>query len=301
MTQYTDPRLLAPPIEEEVNPYRPVWRRLLTQIGVFSSISVIGTLLIELLNVQFDTNVNFYLSLLYVGLPVLLWLLFSRIPENFVLEPRKNLIFVAIVSGLLASSFGIPLVRDFYSIDRWLPLEAAVQRIIGFTVTVGVVDTTLKFLTIRFMVFPHYFRIRTDAIAYCVASSIGYSFAINLYYVVTVQPTLSMAIVYIFSTYAIQIGSMTLLAYGLSETYFSNSIPVLLPFTFVLSTLAMGIALPLRSGLINGSLSTSGSADRPLFSLGFTVALVIVLVLNAIFLFNVADRQEREALSLPEE
>lgn len=295
MSQIFDNRIIAPPTEDEVYPYRRVWRSIIVQVAVVIVITISIVVSGEIFAIQVDSSFKFVISGLFVFSPVILWLIFSVFPENFVLEPRSNLIAVAIISGLAASAIGTPLAQEFFQIDRWLPLESALQRILGFTFTIGIVDSALKFIIIRYIAFPQSLRIRTDAIAYCVASAIGYSFVVNLHLISTIQPTYSIAMLYIFSNYAIQLASSMFIAYGLSETYFNNPIPILLPTSICLAALVIGIITPFVSGLMNSPLTVDGNVDRPIFSLGFLV-IVLILSLAFTFFFNTIAQQRDQKI-----
>ncbi len=293
MSQVFDSRIIAPPTEEEIYPYRRVWRSITLQVGTMIVLTVSLLLLGEIFGLRFDKTLNLILSGILIFVPVILWLFFSILPERFVLEPRVNLITVAVMSGLAGSAIGIPLVEEFFQIDRWLPLESALQRILGFTFTMGIVDSALKFIVLRYIVFPQHLRLRTDTIAYCVASAIGYSFVVSLHSISDIQPSYSIAILYIFSNYTIQLASSVFIAYGLSETYFNNALPVALPASIVFSALIVGIISPLSSGLMNGALSTTGNADNPLFSLGFLIVALIACLGITFFFYTIAQQRDQ--------
>ena len=294
MSQLFDNRIIAPPTEDEIYPYHRVWRSISIQVGIMTLIAVVIIFLGEIFAVQLDRPINLIVSGILIFAPVILWIAFSVFPENFVLEPRSNLITVAIISGLAASAIGIPLVEEFFQIDRWLPLESALQRILGFTFTVGIVDSALKFIIIRYIVFPQNLRMRTDTIAYCVASAIGYSFVVSLQMIFEIQPTYSISMLYIFSNYAIQLASSMFIAYGLSETYFNNPIPIVLPVSIVSGAFFVGITSPLVSGLMNSPLTTRGNTDRPITSLGFLIAVLILTLSLTFFFYTIAQQRDQK-------
>ena len=77
------------------------------------------------------------------------------IPEFRALRPTASLDQCGIRSSdCLLLAIGLPVVRDFFRVEEWLPHETAVRRIIGFTLTAGIVDTALKLLVLRFLIFP---------------------------------------------------------------------------------------------------------------------------------------------------
>jgi hypothetical protein len=59
-----------------------------------------------------------------------------------------------------------------------------------------------------------------------------------------------------------------------------------------------GIALPLRSGLVNIQLTLDarGGAPRTLYGVGFTLALLVVPQVIVAFLYDVSERREKDRL-----
>ena len=174
--------LLGPATTESDDPYAvlPVWRRITFQVLILAA--ALGAIVVasEILQLRLATAVDRVLSLALVPLPLLLWLLVSVLPEYRFARPRRRLIGVAVLSGLTAAAVGLPLTTEFFSIELWLPLESVSQRIIGYTLTAGIVDVGLKFLVLRHVIYPQALRVRSDAVAYAFATAVGYSFYLNL-------------------------------------------------------------------------------------------------------------------------
>lgn len=300
MTQFNDNRIIAPPIEEEVYPYHPVWRSISVQVIVVTILTVGVVFVGEILGIQFDGILNTIISTLLALIPVMLWFLFSVIPERFVIEPRTNLVIVFVISALAASAIGIPVVNEIFQINQWLPLETALQRILGFVFTVGIIDSAIKFVVLRYFIFPQHLRVRNDTIAYSTASAVGYSVVVSLF-AVTQEPSIySVSMIYIFANYVIQLTSSLFLAYGFSETYFNNALFIAMPINILLAAFVIGIISPFVTGLMNGPLATGGSADRPIFSMGFLIVMLFAFLSVIFFLYNVAEQREREAFSADE-
>src|SRR5690606_31017121 len=97
-------------------------------------------------------------------LPVGLWLIFSWWRERSVPQPRQNLMAVAVISGLAANAISLPLIEQIFQPSRWLPLESALNRIIGYAFTVGLVQAVTLYLTMRFTIWPNQMRIRLDGV-----------------------------------------------------------------------------------------------------------------------------------------
>ncbi len=273
----------------------PVWRRL-SLLFIFLS-AVCGFIVIadEALTIALDADLRRALSLMLAALPVILWLLIAVLPELRVERPRRRLIGVAVVSGLTASALGLPLAQAFFVIDQWLPLQSVFQRIVGFTLTVGMIDVGLKFVVLRYLIYPQALRVRSDAVAYALAAAIGYSFYLSLELVWRLEPTWSHAAIYVLSSFTIQAASSLYIALGIIESYFADAFPLVLPVNLLLAALIAGLAQALLPGLLSGPLSQAGSADRPLFGLMFLLAASIASLGSAYFLYANSERRQREA------
>ncbi len=273
----------------------PVWRRL-SLLFIFLS-AICGGMIVagEALPAVLNVELNRALSLSLTSLPVALWLLIAVLPEYRVERPRRRLIGVAVVSGLAASAVGLPLAEAFFVLDQWLPLQSVFQRIIGFTLTAGMIDAGLRFTVLRYLIYPQALRVRGDAVAYALASAIGYSFYLSLVLVWRLEPTWNNAAIYVLSSFTIQVVSSLFIALGIIESYFSDAFPLVLPANLLAAALVNGVLQALLPGLLSGPLSQAGAADRPLFGLVFVVAAALVSVTAAYFLYSNSERLEREA------
>lgn len=224
-------RIIPPASDEEASPYRQVWPGLAMQALLMAAIAAAAVAAGEIFdpNPQPDKGLNRLLGVVLTFLPLLLWLGVGVLPEYRVSRPRKHLIGTAALSALTAAAIGLPMAQDFFRVEQWLPLESSFRRIAGFTFTAGMVDMALKLFILRFAIYPHSLRIRSDAIAYGLASAVGYSFYLNLALIWHWQPTLGLAAIYILANYAIQFASSMFIALGLIESHFGNARPIALP------------------------------------------------------------------------
>src|SRR5262249_19517007 len=94
-------------------------------------------------------------------------------------------IIVVILSALAANAIGLPLVDHAFAVDQWLVTAPGITRILGYTLTAGIVQEILKYAVIRYSVWPQCFRTRSDGIAYAMAAGIGYATVLNLNYAFT--------------------------------------------------------------------------------------------------------------------
>ena len=297
MSQFSDDAGSTSADNADAYAFLPIWRRISTQLVLLSVVVLLFVSVGEFLQPQISADLNRTLALVMVPLPVVLWLRLSVLPEYRVARPRRRLIGVAVVSGLTAAAIGLPLVKDFYRIEAWLPLESVVQRIVGYTLAVGAVDTGLRFLVLRYLVYSQSLRVRSDAIAYALAGAVGYSAYLNLALVWQLEPRWDIAAIFVLTNFTAQLASSFFIALGFNESYFSDAFPLVLPFNVLLAALAIGFIGPLVGGIMSGPLGLAGSADRPLY--GTLLLLVILTVTLAVvyFLYSNAERREREAFA----
>ncbi|MBL8155532.1 MAG: PrsW family intramembrane metalloprotease [Anaerolineae bacterium] len=301
MTTYRSPLLTPPREEEEVYGYRPVWRSLIIEATLLLIMSVALIIAGRGLSQNLPSTPLLIVTLVIGTAPVLLWLAFSWRAENTVREPRAGLLAVAVVTALVARSIGEPLITQFLRVEEWLPLSSAVERIIGYTVTVGVVQSTLIYLTIRFTLPRRMFRIRDDGLAYGIAAAVGYVTVSNLQTLASAgTPQLDSFVLRAFGDYALHIAMGLLIGYGVTITYIGRPIILNMTFYVVLSSILAGITIPIRAGLVNPVFSLDFnrslvSAPRPLLGLGFSVLILIVPCLILYFLIRNAERRETEA------
>lgn len=292
----SNPRLLTPPREkEEIYPYRRVWRSIAIEGGILMAVAGGLFVAVSILGIQIPRSFHQIIAVLFALLPALLWLAFSWWPEYAVPQPRSRLLAVAIISALVANAVAIPLINDFFQVDRWLPLSSAVDRILGYTFTVGVVQEFAKYLVVRYTVWPDQFRVRLDGVAYSAAAAVGYATILNLHFVFSGTATPDVVAARVFATFALNIVASIIVGYGLAEVRFSDPIPLLLTLTIALSSFITGIAVPIRAGLVNAPLSLEISLPRAILGLGFSAALFIAPCLVLSFLFDSAERRAQEA------
>ncbi len=294
----TNPRLLTPPLqEEEIYPYRRVWQSIIIESGIYLGITVALFITVNILGISIPANLHPVLAIFLVLLPIGLWLIFSWWAESRSRLPRVRLLVVATISALAANAIGIPIVTDFFMLDRWLPLSSAINRIIGYTFTLGITHETIKYLVVRYSVGQDFLRTRFDCIAYGAASAVGYATVLNIQFIAVEgnSPTPDVVAARVFATYTLHIVTSIIVSYGLSELYFGSPTPILLMLTLALASLITGIAVPIRAGLINTTLTLGINTTRPLLGIGFSAGLLIVPLLLVSFLYDSAERRAQEA------
>lgn len=289
-------KLIAPPREEEeVYPYRRVWRSLALEIGILFVLVVVVYGLLGILRVSPPTRFYVPLNIALALTPLALWTAFSLWQERSVPQPRRRLIVVVIISALVANAVGIPFITNVLQPDRWLPLSSAVNRIVGYALTVGVVQETLKYLVLRYTVWSNSFRTRLDGVAYGAASALGYATVLNLQFVLGNTPLPQITAARVFETLALQTAASIIVGYALAELRFSVPTPFLMPLAVALAAFITGVATAFRAGLDNARFSLQVTASQPILGLLFSAVLVVSVSTAFAFLFNTAERQAHEA------
>jgi RsiW-degrading membrane proteinase PrsW (M82 family) len=292
-----DPRLLTPPQEEEeVYPFRPVWRSIVIENGLLLVLALVLLVGVTYLHLQLPKRLWNPLGVLIALAPLLFWLIFSWWPERFVLQPRSRLLALVVVAALSANAVGIPLINQFFQVDRWLPLSSATMRIVGYMFTVGVVQEVIKYLIIRYVVWPTRFRTWLDGVAYGVACAVGYATVVNLDYVFSATASPDVVALRVFSTMVLHTATALILGFGFAELCFGFSSVFLMTLLVALCTLVTGVYLPVRAGLMNAPFVLGVGLTRPLLGLGFSVVVFVAALFVFSFLFAQAERQSREVM-----
>ena len=288
-------RIQPDPPQADSYSFLPVWRNLVLQLMILTIALLLIVLIGELIQIRLDLRTERALSLGLAALPLVLWLYFSVLPESRVARPRRRLFGVAVVSALTASAIGLPLAQDFFRIQEWLPLQSVFSRIIGYTLTAGFVDAGLKFIVLRYLIYPQGLRVRGDGIAYAFAGALGYSGFLNFAVVWQLEPNWNIAAIYLLSNLTIQLASSMFIALGIIESYFSDAHPLVLPINVLVAALSTGLITALVGGFMSGPLSTAGNTDRPLFAVALLSAALVLALGIVYFLYSNSERREREA------
>jgi hypothetical protein len=293
-----NPRLITPPKEEEeIYPYRRAWYSIFVESGILIGMLFVFFISFNFLGIRLTGNNLIAMNLVLAISPTLLWVIFSRVPENNALQPRRRLLTTFTVTALTANAIGIPLLNNVFQPEAWLPLQSPLNRILGYTVTVGILQEFLKYIILRYIVWPDYYRVRIDAVAYGAATAVAYAMVVNLNYVLN-NPGAAPDVVMlrVFANTATQIVGSLVVAFGLSETRFSGALSFLLPVMVILAAILSGIAIPMRAQFMNAGLRLTISAQSEIAGLGFSVLFYIAPMAVLFFLFSITERREQELI-----
>jgi len=298
VTNYTSPNMITPPKEtDEIFPYRRVWLSIIIEYGILSA--VVGVLFVPALFLGFrlPDDVHQPVNIMLALLPAILWYLFSRRPENAAAEPRERLSLVFVLSMLVANAIGIPLVDGFIRPDTWLLGIGTLDRLLGYALTVGVIHELLRYLILRYTVWPGRYNTRLDGIAYAAACATGYATVLNMSYVLTNVVPPDVAILRIFSITTLSLVGSLVVSFGMVQTIFTPRPHVLLlAGSLAVASLITGAAVPLRAELVNAPLGLTISATRPLFGIALSFIIFVGMTLVVAFFYRAADQRELDAL-----
>ncbi len=288
-------RIVTPDEEVAPYPYRRVWRSLVIEVSGLAALTGVIYVLFGIFGFTLPTQAQDALRLLIGLAPLLLWLVFSVWAERRALQPRTSLIIVAVITALAANAITIPLIEQVFQPQAWLSHNSAITRIIGYTLSVGVATEFTKYLVIRYSVWPGHIHTRMDGIAYAVAASIGFATVWNLRAVFGPQDSLDALAVLVFDTTVTNLAAGLVIGYGLSESALGQPSPFIGPFSLAIAALVQGLAIPLRTGLVNASFSLSGGNALLILGVGISLAALVVVAFIISFLFSSSERREREA------
>ena len=293
--RYNRPRLLTPPREEEeIYPYRRVWKSIIREIGVLTLISA-GFYAIGFVGLTIPERLFAPMNIALPLVIVVLWLYFSAWKESRVLEPRNQLLAVMLVSGLVANAIGVPLINALNP-DEWLSSAGSFERILGYAFTIGLIQEGLKYGTMRVILWQDGFRNRWDTLAYATAAAVGYATVSNFHLIEAGVISPDVLALRLYTNVVMHYASSVLLAYGLSELRFNPQVFFIMPVAMLLSAVVTGATISIRATLTNSGFVLGIGGTRPLFGFVFSLVLVSVVCILTAFLFNNAERREREAV-----
>lgn len=299
---YYRPGMNALADDAEINPYGQVWLPIAFQVGILLVVVIAIYLIFRLFAPSFPRLVGQALDVLLALLPLGLWLIFGWWRERSALQPRERLLMVAIISALAANAVALPLIDQVYQVERWLAIAPTASRVLGFTFTVGASQAMVIYLVVRYLVWRDHLRDRLDAVAYVIASAVGYATVLNLQFVFNSNAKLDIVAIRVFDNIALLYAGSLIIAFGLSEVRFEQPTPFFMPLMVALSSFLSGTIIPLRTGFTNAGFAVQVAVNSPSLILGTVISLGVFAAVAAAIagLFNTAARRAREAQSARE-
>jgi RsiW-degrading membrane proteinase PrsW (M82 family) len=295
------PSLIAPPQEEEARyPFARVWVSVRNLIAGTFILAIAGYALL-LFGIEVDPDYFSAIHLIIATLPGLLWFIFARFPESRAEIPRTGLASTFVVAALVANGLALPFLNSVMRLEEWLPLADPLTRLIGYTLSVGVVQELSKYMVVRAIVWENRLYQRVDAIAYYTAAAVGYASAVSLAQALTRPSTPAFATFDTFTTFAFSLAPSLLVSYALAETRLARASAFLLPSAFALAALLYGLLVTIRGLLTNAALTLAGqaqvSAPSPLIGVAIAALAPILIAVVVSFLIANAERRELEIRS----
>lgn len=256
-----------------------VWQGVFALITVYTLMSILLFIAFDILRINIPVLFRPFAHLSITTLPLLLWLFIVYRPLK-----RTQLGLTCIVAMLTANAVGIPLFNMLFSADTWLATQTTTNRIIGYTVTFGVLHIFLQYIVLRYLAWQSV-ETDDDAVLYAVAVAVGYATVMNLNLLDEPMTTGSLS-GRAFSMFALFVANNLFLSYGLARVQLDNALFVLMPMMLVFTSGFAGLAMTIRSGIQNASFAVAVTTPRPLFGLVFSIILIVGASAVVYFFFN---------------
>ncbi len=294
-----EPVLLAPePEVEEIYPYRRVWRTAWSEVLVLFGVALALYALTDLFGVLPGDLRDPLLRMAVALLPLALWLVFSYGGERRALRPRPDLLRVLVLGALVANAVAVPLEEHVFLPDRWLPGAGFGGRLLGYTLTIGFTAEFLKYLVLRYTIWPRRITQRLDGIAYSLAASVGYAVVLNLRFALFTDATLQATALRVASITLPHLAVGAIIGFFLAELWIGRTAIFWLPAGLGIAAFISGAHYAFRAIAITSSPSVADTGSSPLP--GLLLAFGLVAVLFAIFAFLIASADARaQALASP--
>lgn len=224
------------------------------------------------------------LGLVLSLVPAILWLLFFYQFDRLEPEPKRKVVEVFIIAGLLTAGISQPVLHTLFAIDQWL-YDQWWTQLFGGILLVGMLHTFVVYLTLRYSIyFDPEFDERVDGVIYGTAAGLG------------VATVLSFAYIFQHGGVDLGVGSMRMvvnalayasfagiLGYCLGQTRFEKTPFYYLPFGFLLSATLNGLFFFLEDRVTSQGLQSNSLNGLLLATIlaAFTLAVLFWLIQRA--------------------
>jgi RsiW-degrading membrane proteinase PrsW (M82 family) len=154
--------------------------------------------------------------------------------------------------------------------------------------TFGVTSEFLKYIAIRYTVFPSRIRNRMDGIAYSIAASVGYATVVNMHVVFALEPTVSADAVRIAINFVAQVSFGVIMGYFLSEVALHQRNWFFLGIGLVMGAFIHGLYIAFRGIAAGSGLNVQNVR-------GLLLVIFFAMLVTAAINFIVATLDMREA------
>lgn len=271
-----------------------VWEAVLLECGPLFMLA----LLLEGLAFTLPATLRGAGSIAVSLLPALVWLLNSWWRGGYRPRLRMAATGCLLVAGLLCNAICLPLINEFYDVQGWLPLASAINRIAGYSLTVGLTQALALWLVVRHAAPRRDLTQRLDVLVCLRAAATGYAVVASLDHALRVGPSFSAQAAQVFNILASLNCAAIMLAHALEGLYFRRNLFLLRPaLTVALAALVAGSAVPLVAGLGNAGISSLQpvAAASPLPGNFYSLAMLLAVWLIVRFLFGVTPGATSDA------
>ncbi|GAB4410868.1 MAG: hypothetical protein Kow00106_04890 [Anaerolineae bacterium] len=291
-----EPVLIGPEEERaEAYPYRRVWRTAWLEVTALFlvafalyALSIAGIVAAQPAPVPGRAVI--------AALPALLWLVISYRGERRAIQPRPALLRVMILGALVASGVAFPLEDHLFQPERWLPGLDFFGRLLGYATTVGFAAEFLKYLVLRYSVWPQHINQRLDGVAYGLAVSVGFATVFCLRFALFTEATLSATALRVASIALPHLATGAIVGFFLAELWVGRTAILWLPAGLTLAALVSGAHHAFRAIAIVGSPGVESTGSSPL--LGLLLAAGFAAAAFSLFAFVIASADTRAALAM---
>lgn len=289
------PVTIGPEEAAEAYPYRRVWRTAWLEVIVLFLVAFALHALTEIAGVLSSSPAPTAARAMLAALPALLWFGVSYRSERRAPLPRRDLVRVLVLGALVASGIAVPLEEQLFQPDRWLPGLDFFGRLFGYATTVGFTAEFLKYLVLRYTIWPQRINQRLDGVAYGLAVSTGFATVLALRFALFTQASLAATALRMVSITLPQLGTGVIIGFFLAELWIGRTAILWLPLGLSLAALANSAHYAFRAIAITGSPGIDSTGSSPL--LGLLLAAGFVALVFSLFAFLIASADTRAALA----
>ncbi len=265
---------------------RSVWASGVVQIvGVLVFVGIVAGL-VSATDLVLDGPALVLAGIVLALIPALLWLGFFYQQDRLEPEPKGYVLAVFLLGGLLANAVGIPVVRDLFQVQEWMPRSAA-ANILGSILVIGFVQEFLKYAAVRYSVYllPE-FDERIDGVIYGTAAGLGFATMLNLHYVTAnAGVNLSVGVIRIAVTAMAQASFAGISGYFLGRAKFEDEPAWWLPLGVTIAAVLNGLFTYVR-----GEIVTLGLNYKPANGLLLAAAVAVATFVVLYYLMRRANR-----------
>lgn len=289
------PVIIGPEETEEAYPYRRVWRTAWLEAIVLFLVAFGLYVLTEIAGVLPASPAPTAARAMLTALPALLWFGVSYRSERRAPLPRRDLARVLVLGGLVASGIAVPLEEQLFQPNRWLPGLDFFGRLLGYATTVGFTAEFLKYLVLRYTIWPQRINQRLDGVAYGLAVSTGFATVSALRFALFTQASLAATALRLVSITLPQLATGVIIGFFLAELWIGRTAILWLPLGLSLAALASGAHYAFRAIAITSSPGIDSTGSSPL--LGLLLAAGFAALAFSLFAFLIASADTRAALA----